>query len=140
MKWIRMLLLLAAATFVPRAAAAQDIIATQLDSTAVLMAAGGFVPSDDAVRGDLATGEDEEFELEMRAGMNYVIVGVCDGDCTGLDLVLTDAAGQEVIPDYALHDVPTIALEGRTGTFVVTVRMATCGSDSCDFGVQVFHR
>jgi hypothetical protein len=53
------------------------------------MAGQGFAPSDDPVMGTLAQGDDEEFEVELESGNQYFVVGVCDGGCSDLDLVLT---------------------------------------------------
>ncbi|HEX5869256.1 MAG TPA: hypothetical protein VFY65_02505 [Longimicrobium sp.] len=113
------------------------IITTQLDSAVVLMGGNGFVPVDDAVTGSLGQGEDEEFELELEAGNQYFVVGVCDGDCSDLDLVLTRGS-DEIEADRELDDVPMLAIENQSGTFVLSVQMATCSSAQCHYGVRVF--
>jgi hypothetical protein len=120
------------------AQAQEEIVTTQLDSAVVLMAGQGFTPADDAVRGALDQGEDEEFELELEAGSQYFVVGVCDGDCEDLDLVLTDGDGEEVEADREMDDVPMLAIEGQSGTFVLSVQMATCTANPCYYGVRVF--
>lgn len=114
-----------------------EIIATQLDSAVVLMGGNGFVPVDNAVTGTLPQGEDEEFELELEAGTQYIVVGVCDGGCSDLDLVLT-RGDDEVEADRELDDVPMLAIENQSGTFVLSVQMATCSSSQCHYGVRVF--
>lgn len=118
--------------------AQSEIIRTQLDSAVSHMRAQGFVPADAPVGGRLAQGADEEFELEIEAGTTYFVVGVCDGGCSDLDLVLTDASGKEVDSDRELDDVPMLALQGLRGTHVLSVAMATCGSAACEYGVRVF--
>lgn len=135
------LLALAAALLIAAPAGAQeDLIASQLDSAAVLMAGSGYQPLSDAVRGTLPPGEDEEFPLELRAGVRYVILGVCDGGCSDLDLVLVDAAGGEAGADREMDDVPIVAFQAPAdGRYVVKVEMATCGTANCGYGVRVFH-
>lgn len=129
----------AAAALLSTPAQAQPaIITTQLDSAVVLMRAQGFTPADEPVHGTLAEGADEEFELDLESGTNYFVVGVCDGDCSDLDLVLTNSSGEEVESDRELDDVPMLAIEGQSGSFVLSVQMATCSVEPCHYGVRVF--
>ena len=129
---------LAAALIAAPAQAQEQIVTTQLDSAVVLMAGQGFTPADDAVRGSLDQGEDEEFELELEAGKTYIIMAVCDGDCSDLDLALT-SSGQDVDSDYEPDDVPMVMVEvERSATYNLKVEMATCSVEPCAFGVAVF--
>ncbi|MBW3572972.1 MAG: hypothetical protein KY467_17895 [Gemmatimonadetes bacterium] len=129
----------AAALLAEPAEAQPEIVTMQLDSAVVLMAGGGFAPSDEAVMGRLSQGADEEFELELDGG-EYLVVGVCDGHCTDLDLVLTNGGGDEVEADRELDDIPMLSIQGQRGTFVLSVQMATCSSSGCHYGVRVFHK
>ena len=131
---------IAAALVSAPAQAQEEVVTMQLDSAAVLMAIEGFTPADDAVRGSLDQGEDEEFELELEAGTQYLVMGVCDGDCSDMDLVLTDSDGDEVEADREMDDVPMLAIEGQSGTFVLSVQMATCSANPCYYGVRVFSK
>jgi hypothetical protein len=137
---LKSFLMAAAALLVSTAAEAQpNIIRTQLDSAVVLMRGQGFVPVDDAVTGTLATGADEEFEIDLEAGVTYMIVGVCDGGCSDLDLVLSDDDGDEMEADREMDDVPMLAIENtRNVEAVLSVQMATCSSAQCHYGVRVF--
>jgi hypothetical protein len=128
----------AAALFSSPAQAQPAIITTQLDSAVVLMRGNGFTPADEPVNGTLPQGEDEEFELDLEEGVQYFVVGVCDGGCSDLDLVLTNRAGEEVESDREMDDVPMLAIEGQSGSFVLSVQMATCSSAECHYGVRVF--
>jgi len=129
----------AALLFAAPAHAQPEIIRTQLDSAAVLMGNEGFSLQDDIVTGDLGEGEDEEFELELEAGKTYIIVGVCDGDCSDLDMALTTTDGEEVDSDYATDDVPMVMVEvARNATYHLKVQMVTCSVEPCSFGVSVF--
>ncbi|WP_420128392.1 hypothetical protein [Longimicrobium sp.] len=129
---------IAAALLSTPAQAQPGIVTTQLDSAVVLMGGNNFVPADEAVLGTLGEGEDEEFELDLEAGNQYFVVGVCDGGCSDMDLVLTNSSGQEVEADREMDDVPMLAIEGQSGSFVLSVQMATCSSDECHYGVRVF--
>lgn len=129
----------AALLFAAPAHAQPAMIRNQLDSAAVLMGGQGFRLQDDIVSGDLEQGGEEEFELELEGGKTYIIVGVCDGDCSDLDMALTTASGDDVDSDYELDDVPMVTVEvERGGTYHLKVEMATCSAEPCAFGVGVF--
>ncbi|HLM66606.1 MAG TPA: hypothetical protein VK358_03720 [Longimicrobium sp.] len=129
----------AALFFAAPAAAQPDIIRTQLDSATVLMSGNGFRLQDDIVSGDLRQGQDEEFELELEGGKSYIIVGVCDGDCTDLDMALTTAAGADVDSDYEDDDFPMVMVEVESGaTYNLKVQMAACSVEPCAYGVGVY--
>ena len=129
----------AALLFAAPAHAQPEIIRTQLDSAASLMGNQGFRLQDNIVHGDLRQGQDEAFELELEGGKTYIIVGVCDGDCSDLDMALTTAGGDDVDSDYELDDVPMVMVEvARNATYNLTVRMAACSVEPCGFGVGVF--
>lgn len=136
---LRLIALAAAAVLFSSPAQAQNVVMTQLDSAAVLMRGEGFLPVDEPVLGSLEQGGDAEFELDLQAGVNYVVMGFCDGDCTDLDLVLTNSEGQEVEADRELDDYPVLTMAGgRGGTYVLSVQMATCTVEPCGYGVRVF--
>ncbi|HYR07037.1 MAG TPA: hypothetical protein VEQ60_04700 [Longimicrobium sp.] len=129
----------AAALLSTPAQAQPAIIASQLSNVDSIMESRGFVPADEAVLGTLAEGDDEEFELEFENGTDYVVWGVCDLECSDLDLVLTDASGNEVDADREMDDKPLLVRQDQPGgTFVLAVQMATCGSDECHYAVRVF--
>ena len=120
------------------AAAQPGVVRTQLDSAATLMGNEGFRAQDDFVTGTLAAGGEEEFELELQGGRTYIIVGVCDADCSDLDMALTTAGGEDVDSDYELDDVPMVMVEVAAGqVYRLKVEMATCDGN-CHYGVGVF--
>lgn len=129
----------AALLFAAPAHAQPQIIRTQLDSAAVLMGNEGFRLQDDIVTGDLRQGEDEQFELELEGGKTYIIVGVCDGDCSDLDMALTTSDGDDVDSDFEEDDVPMVMVEVERGSvYHLRVQMAVCSVEPCAFGVGVF--
>jgi hypothetical protein len=129
----------AALLFAAPAHAQPAIIVTQLDSAATLMGNEGFELQDEIVSGDLRQGEDEQFELELEGGKTYIIVGVCDGDCSDLDMALTTAGGEDVDSDFKEDDVPMVMVEvPSNGTYHLKVQMAACSVEPCAFGVGVF--
>lgn len=129
----------AAALLATPAHAQPTVVTTQFEGVASGLAERGFVPVAEVVRGTLAEGADTDFELELE-GNDYVVVGFCDGGCSDLDLVLTDQGGSEVAADRALDDYPVLTLESKSGTFVLSVQMATCSTSECHYGVQLFRK
>jgi hypothetical protein len=127
----------------PDAASAQDQweaqVRMQLDSAAVLFSAAGYQATHERTMGGLAAGATETIELELEGGVEYMLMGVCDTDCTDLDLVLRDAAGSVVDSDLELDDVPLVTVTPqRTGMYTLEVRMIECSAEPCRFGVGVF--
>jgi hypothetical protein len=75
----------------------------------------------------------------LTAGVRYAIVGVCDNDCTDLDLSLTGPGGNVIASDYALDDHPTLRFVApMTGSYNLAVIMATCTRAPCYYGVQLY--
>ena len=129
----------AALLFAAPAAAQPSAVTVQLDSAVTLMSNQGYSKQDDFVTGKLQQVEDSEFELQLEGGKTYIIVGVCDGDCTDLDMALTTAAGQDVSSDFEDDDVPMVMVEVAQGaTYNLMVKMAACSVEPCGFGVGVF--
>jgi hypothetical protein len=114
-----------------------ELIATQLAQVDSMLTSQGMTVVGEAVNGTLGAGQDEEFPLQLHGGQRYMIVGVCDGGCSDLDLTLTDAGGRKVAEDTALDDVPLLTVTGVDGTFTVKVDMVTCTTGQCHFGVRV---
>jgi hypothetical protein len=114
------------------------LVRLQLDSAATLMANENFEAAHENVFGNLAQGQDEEFEMRVSAGESYIFVGVCDENCSDLDIHVYDADGEEIDSDVELDDTPMVAVEPkRNMTVRVKVTMATCSSD-CHFGMGVY--
>lgn len=128
---------------VPGRASAQDpwlaLVQEQLQAASSAVQSEGFASTHDVVTGRLAEGEAEEIEVELDAGIDYVVLGVCDQDCSDVDLVLRDPAGNVVDNDVATDDVPVVAVSPtRTGTYTVEVHMAACSAEPCRYGVAVY--
>jgi hypothetical protein len=142
MKLLYIALAAVAAALVSVPAHAQpEVVARQVSDTDSIMRERGFLPDDDVVMGTLAAGADEEFELVLDNGADYMVVGVCDNACSDVDLVLTDQGGTEVESDRMTDDKPVLARIGEAGgTFVLAVEMASCGSSTCHYGVRVYRK
>ncbi|HXF96177.1 MAG TPA: hypothetical protein VNI61_08770 [Gemmatimonadales bacterium] len=133
-----------AALLAPGAAQAQDSrwerqVRYQLNRAGDLLSDKGYGLSHELRWGTLDDDASEYFTLELDAGRAYALLGVCDEDCTDLDLRLFDADGNEVDQDLETDDYPVVEVRpGRTAVYRVKVIMATCSTSPCFYGVGVF--
>lgn len=144
----RTLLLSAALALLPAALSAQDhraTVFTQLNAAASSVKSNGFMMSTSVgnasqVFGALDGGNKVQLELNLVGGMQYSIIGVCDRDCSDLDLRVRN--GDSVVAeDVEVDDVPVLAFRApSTGRFMLSVEMAQCKADPCYFGYQVFQK
>ena len=89
--------------------------------------------------GSLNNSRNEMVSLDLDIGTQYQIMGACDTDCSDLDFVLYDPAGNQVAQDVEVDDVPIVSVTPRrSGTYRVKVVMATCTAEPCRYGVAVF--
>jgi hypothetical protein len=89
--------------------------------------------------GSLNNSRNEMVGLDLDIGTQYQIMGACDTDCSDLDFVLYDPAGNQVSEDVELDDVPIVSVTPRrSGTYRVKVVMAHCTAEPCRYGVAVF--
>lgn len=89
--------------------------------------------------GGLAQGAASTHTVNLTGGMRYAIIGVCDNDCTDVDLALTGPSGESIASDYRLDDHPTLRFTApSTGTYNLRVSMATCRQAPCYYGVQLY--
>jgi hypothetical protein len=89
--------------------------------------------------GSLNNSRNEMVSLDLDIGTQYAIMGACDTDCSDLDFVLYDPAGNQVSSDVETDDVPIVSVTPRrSGTYRVKVVMAACSAEPCRYGVAVF--
>jgi hypothetical protein len=91
--------------------------------------------------GSINASSSTTLQVNLNAGRRYRLFGVCDNDCTDLDLRLIDPSGQTVAEDVEADDVPIVALTAqRTGSYHVQVMMARCSASPCRYGVSLYGR
>ena len=101
----------------------------------------GYRPSGAIRYGLLGANSSETVELDLTGGVSYRIIGLCDSDCSDLDLRVTDASGNDVAKDVATDDFPVVSFTPvKGGVHTVRVTMASCRTDTCGWGVQAFTR
>jgi hypothetical protein len=95
------------------------------------------------VRGPLGGSLDEgstiNYSFQLVAGRSYTILGVCDNDCTDLDITLYDPAGNQVAEDLLTDDKPVTSVTARrSGRYRATISMASCSTGACFYAVAAY--
>ena len=95
---------------------------------------------DQVVTGTLAQGAAGWATLQLEPGRQYRVVGRCDDDCEGLDLVLS-RDDQPIVRDLEHSTVPVVAFTPKaTGNYRAIARMVECTDTTCRYGLAVFSR
>ncbi len=99
----------------------------------------GLLPIGSPFTGSLADDADESILVNLTSGMRYAIAGVCDQDCTDVDLQVFSSDGTKIGEDLATDDKPVVVFNASyTGQYRVKVLMPTCNTNPCYYGVQIF--
>jgi hypothetical protein len=133
----------ALALSVPNIASAQnawvDQVRTQLVDVALAAGLSDMELTHEPSTGRLGVKATTKKRLQLQENRRYEIVGVCDADCSDLDLQLTDENGGVIDTDTADDDQPVVGVTPAwTGVFYVTVSMASCTSSPCYYGLGIF--
>jgi len=83
-------------------------VTNQLEQAAGIARDGGLHEMEQPRTGSLDAGEHESQTLSLQSGNRYMMVGVCDNDCSDLDLRLYDPSGDEIDVDVELDDKPVL--------------------------------
>ncbi len=87
----------------------------------------------------LADGDSEDVTIRLGAGLEFIIIGACDGDCSDFDLTLYDSSGDVVDTDLEVDDFPIVrASPTSDGVYRLNVSMAVCSSNPCNYVIQPF--
>jgi hypothetical protein len=122
----------------PLAAQAGAVVQSQLREAVSAAASSGFARQGPFIYGALNDGAGETVRVSLTAGTSYLIVGVCDEDCSDMDLILRDATGRSLAQDILDDDTPVLTLEiTRSGGYDLTIRMPDCSVNPCGYGVAI---
>lgn len=90
--------------------------------------------------GKLADGATDTWTFPLQRGKEYLIIGVCDNDCTDVDLVVKGGSGV-IVKDEEVDDTPVTRFRvTSSGRFTVEVTMADCKDEPCFFGFGLFEK
>ena len=81
----------------------------------------------------------DNWPVYLTAGSSYRIVGVCDNDCTDVDLSLEDSSRAVLASDVLNDDLPILNFVPNTSaTYWIRPTMAICNANPCGYGIAVF--
>ncbi|QLE56496.1 hypothetical protein [Nostoc sp. TCL26-01] len=116
-------------------------VGEQLETKAFALGLGNYTLTHEPTIDTLREGRSQYININLRAGISYGIVGVCDSDCADLDIAMTDERGNLIASDLEEDDIPAITLNpDRSGNYRIWVNMANCNSNTCYYGIGVFGR
>jgi hypothetical protein len=119
----------------------QQQITNQLTRAATAISGQGYVADRAPIMGSLNDDANEGVLVQLNAGVRYAILGVCDNDCTDVDLRIFDPMGNQLDQDLEVDDTPVLEfVASSSGQYRIQVLMATCNANPCYYGVQVFVR
>ena len=94
--------------------------------------------SHEVVTGSLDNGDTEWVVVNLLKGNTYYLFGVCDNDCSDLDLKLHDS-NTLISEDIASDDYPLVSVTPTADTqYRVQVVMASCSLSPCRYGLSVY--
>ena len=137
------LAILGATLLAPAAVRAQNqwerTVRSQIRQHSGFLTDHGYSMSNDVYQGRLNNHANEFLTITLRPGTAYAFLGVCDEDCSDIDLRLFDPDGDEVDSDVGTDDWPVVKVTPKVGgKFRVKVIMAACTTDPCYYGIGVF--
>jgi hypothetical protein len=126
------------ASAAPLAAQPGPVVQSQLRAAVAEATSNGYALQGRLLYGALNDGAAETIRVSLTAGTSYLIVGVCDEDCSDMDLILSDATGRSLAQDILDDDTPVLTLEiTRSGGYDLRVRMPDCSVNPCGYGVAI---
>ena len=118
------------------------LIATQMALAEAASERAGYTRSNHEREFDkLNSGETDSFNVNLRQGYKYKIIGVCDKDCKDLDFKLFDDNGNQVSSDSSADSMPIVDVSPKwSATFKLQVKMYTCTRNPCFYGLTVMRK
>lgn len=133
-----------AACFAIAPATAQDAsyraqLDQQLQKSRELFQGQGYSIAAGPFTGALQPGAKERFTLPVEQGVSYKILGVCDNDCSNVDLRVLNLNGQNIGEDTTPDDIPLVELQPTgTGTVQLEATMVSCSQAPCYHAIEVY--
>ncbi|WP_417913765.1 hypothetical protein [Candidatus Electronema sp. JM] len=140
MKWSFAVISLAC-LLIPRYATAKgysDQVKAQLALVKLAGSTADFEETHNDKFDNMRDGEEDSFSFTLRKGMQYKIVSACDEDCSDLDLAMYDDNDEKVSDDLKDDSLPVVSVTPRrTGKFTLKVKMVSCKSNPCYYGISI---
>jgi hypothetical protein len=117
----------------------QTQIVNQIGRLSPIMQGRGWSPFGSPTTGSLNTQSDESILVNLNGGGHYMVAGVCDNDCDDVDIQVFSSDGTKLGEDMLTDDQPRVEFNASyTGQYRVKILMASCKTNPCYYGVQVY--
>lgn len=119
----------------------QQTLTTQLQEANAILAQQGYQLVGQPYSSSMQPGQSQDLPTDMSVGYEYQIVGVCDADCTDLDIRLYAGDGSLIIEDTSTNNRPNVGvIPSISGAFNIQVHMYACTVAPCFYAVQLYAR
>ncbi len=109
----------------------------KLRRAANILTAHGFDQRGEPRVGFLVAQASDSFAVTLRAGHAYALIGVCDNDCSVLEIELYGPGDNQVAAERATN-VPIVRVTPlRDARYRVKVGMNACGMNPCWYGLAL---
>lgn len=137
---MRIILVLLAVSGIPRVLVGQRWERQVQERVQRTIAAVGTSPGLPVVRrsGMLNTDEAASFQTPLVEHTSYVIVAVCDDDCSRLQLTLLSPSGSDIAKERNSESLPTLRFTAATtAAYGIRVVMEGCRWNPCWYAIAV---
>ncbi|MEZ5956650.1 MAG: toll/interleukin-1 receptor domain-containing protein [Hyphomonadaceae bacterium] len=119
----------------------QQTLANQLQHGNAVMAQQGYQLVGQPYSNSLSPGQTQDLPTQMNVGYEYQLLGVCDADCSDLDIRVYGLDGSLIVEDTTASNQPNVGvIPSVNGTFSVQVSMYACTVAPCFYAVQLYAR
>lgn len=118
------------------------VLMEQLRQAEAQFAQQGYQQVGQPVSGGLPTGQNWNTSVQLVAGYDYRLIGVCDQNCTDLDLALFDQNGTLLAQDQSADAHPVVGgAPAYTGGFTIQATMFACNApQGCYYALALYGR
>jgi hypothetical protein len=89
----------------------------------------------------VTNGDTSRMWVDLQAGSEYVLIGMCDDRCEKLDLGVSDFYHQPVAPNVDFGDASLVLITAeRSDRYRLRGEPVSCGGASCIVALAVFRR
>ena len=119
----------------------ERVVRSQLQSVGAASERNGYTMASDVFQGKLNDDANTNLNVTLQAGKDYILWGVCDQDCSDIDLVIYDDNGTEVDSDLQTDDKPLLhVIPSSNGRYRIKVSMVNCSANPCYYGVGLWSK
>ena len=117
----------------------QTLITGYLDDYTRQMANGwSQVPSVPDVVAALQVNNEHRWQISLRGGQTYALIGACDNECDNVDLILENGSGQQIKADVLDDDYPLVDFTAPAdGVYTLRIQLKTCTIAPCYVGARL---